>query len=424
MLQSHAERFTVVPRGVRVLFLLIGPVLLLAGASQPALAQPAQSPTYKVIHDFSGTGGDGATPYGGVTLDQFGSVYGTTNLGGRYGAGSVYQISRNGSSWAFNLLHSFTGGSDGSGPGFGDLAMRNDCALFGTTGGGGSFGTTFEVRPRANLCPGSGSAWQESVIHEFGSGQDGAQPIGGATIDTAGNLFGTTSLGGAYGNGAIYGITPSGAESVIYSFTGGTDGTNPVAGVSTDTDGNLYGTTSFGGAFGAGAVYELSPSGPGWSEKVLYSFQGGSDGQNPVGGVIVNPAGDLYGTTFDGGINGGATVYQLSPFGGRWTFTTLYSFSGGYGGPYNKLTLDDTGNLYGTTNGDGANGRGSVFKLAPSHGSWNFTDLYDFSGGSLIGGSDGGTPYGAVAVDSQGNIFGTAAIGGTKNQGVVFEITP
>lgn len=128
--------------------------------------------------------------------------------------------------------------------------------------------------------------------------------------------------------------------------------------------------------------------------------------------------GNVYGTTFDGGDNGGGTVYELSPSGEGWAFTVLYSFTGGYGGPYNKLTLAN-GNIYGLTEGEGANGFGSAFKLTPGKGGWTFTDLYDF-----IGGSEGAEPYGSVAVDSAGNVFGTTNEGGSTNQGVVFEITP
>lgn len=143
-----------------------------------------------------------------------------------------------------------------------------------------------------------------------------------------------------------------------------------------------------------------------------------TDSQNPVGGVVLDKAGNLYGGTFLGGINGGGTAYELSPSGGSWNLTTLYSFSTYYG-PYNKLTLDPQGNIYGTANGAGAHGLGSVFKLTPGQGSWTFTDLYDFPGGN-----DGSLPYGSVAVDSAGNVFGTAAVGGSKNQGVIFEIKP
>jgi uncharacterized repeat protein (TIGR03803 family) len=189
--------------------------------------------------------------------------------------------------------------------------------------------------------------------------------------------------------------------------------------VTLDAEGNIYGTTSFGGYYGVGAIYKLSPSGSRWTETVLYSFRNQNDGQNPLGGVILDQSGNLYGATFDGGANGGGTVYELSPSAGTWTLTVLYSFTGGYGGPYNKLTFDADGNLYGATNGEGANGYGMVFKLAPGNGDWKFADLYDFADGS-----DGGDPYGSLAIDTHGNIFGTTNLGGTDNQGVVFEITP
>jgi uncharacterized repeat protein (TIGR03803 family) len=264
--------------------------------------------------------------------------------------------------------------------------------------------------------------WNDTVLHRFGSGQDGSQPIGGVVLDAAGTVYGTLNLGGAHGNGAVFKATRSGQtwiETLLYSFTGGTDAVNPVAGVTLDPAGNLFGTTSFGGDNGVGAVYQLVHSEEGWRESVIYSFQGGSDGQNPVGGLILDQAGNLYGTTFDGGVNGGGTVYELSSTRQGWTLTTLYSFTGGYGGPYNDLTWDASGNLYGTANGDGAFGLGSVFKLTPGNTGWTMTDLHDFSGGN-----DGLLPYGAVAVDAHGNVFGTASVGGTDNQGVAWQITP
>lgn len=391
-----------------VYFALISTVVFLASVSPLAHSQ-----TYKVIHNFTNTGSDGATPYGGPVLDRLGNLYGTTYLGGTYGNGSVYRLSPKGSSWTYTSLYSFKGVPDGSGPAFGSLAIGEDRALFGTTEGGGYFGTTFVVC----ACPG-----REAVVHSFGMGTDGAQPIGGVVLDSLGNFYGTTSLGGTYGNGTVFEEKRSGlkwTESVIYSFTGGSDPINPAAGITLDAQGNLYGTASLGGANGDGAVYKLSRSSSGWSETVLYNFEGQSDGQNPVGGVVIDKAGNLHGTTFDGGINGGGTVYELSPSNGTWSFTVLYSFTGGYGGPYNKLTLDGKGNIYGFTNGEGAFGLGSVFKLTPTKGGWTYTDLYDF-----VGGSEGGQPYGSVAVDDNGNVFGTAVVGGSDNQGVVFEITP
>jgi uncharacterized repeat protein (TIGR03803 family) len=405
MLQDQADSFSLARRTTVAFF---ASLLFLFSA----LSQPAHSQTYKVIYNFTRQGSDGATPYGGPTLDRLGNLYGTTNLGGTYGSGSVYRLSPTGSSWTYTSLYSFRGVTDGAGPGYGTLAIGADRALFGTTEAGGNFGTAFAIC----ACPG-----REIQIHSFGSTTDGAEPMSGVVLDSSGNFYGATLLGGAYGNGAVYEAKRSGntwTESVIYSFTGGSDAINPVATVSLDAQGNLYGTAPAGGAFGNGAVYKLTHATSGWTESVLYSFQGTNDGANPVGGVVVDAAGNLYGTTFDGGINGGGVIYKLSPSSTGWKFTALYSFVGGYGGPYNKLTFSN-GSLYGFTNSEGAYGLGSIFKLTPGNGTWTLTDLYDFPGGS-----EGGLPYGSVAVDSAGNVFGTAVIGGTDNQGVIFEITP
>jgi uncharacterized repeat protein (TIGR03803 family) len=407
MLQPKADRHDSVRCVITLPFALIVVLSFLAAASQLA-----QSQTYKVIYNFTGIGSDGANPYGGPILDQSRNLYGATNLGGSDGSGSVYKLSPNGSSWTYTSLYSLKGGRDGAGPAFGSLVMGAGGMLFGTTEGGGNFGTAFTV------CACGG---KEMVLHRFGVGADGAQPIGGLVSDSAGNLYGTTSLGGSTGNGTVFQEKRAGdtwISRVIYSFAGGTDAASPPAGVTLDAHGNLYGTSSFGGANGVGAIYKISRSGSGWTETVLYDFQGLNDGDFPVGGLVIDQAGNLYGTTFDGGINGGGIVYEFSPSGNGWTFTTLHSFSGSFGGPYNKLTLAN-GNIYGFTNSDGASGLGSVFKLTPSNDGWTFTDLYDF-----VGGNDGGQPYGSVAVDGKGNVFGTAVIGGTQNQGIVFEITP
>lgn len=415
MPHSSAGRFAKGPRTCFLLVASVGAIFLITIASQPAHAQ-----TYNVIYNFPGDTG-GATPYAGPTLDAFGNLYGTTYLGGATGNGSVYRLTFNGSSWVYTTLYSFLGVPDGSGPAFGSVAIGSDGRLYGTTESGGVFGTLWTAQPAAT-CSSTSCLWRDTVLHRFGSGQDGSQPIGGLVLDAAGNVYGTLNLGGANANGAVFEATRTGLiwnERLLYSFTGGTDAVNPVAGVALDPAGNLYGTTSFGGANGVGAVYQLVKSQEGFRESVIYNFQGASDGQNPVGGVILDQAGNLYGTTFDGGDNGGGTVYELMPSRQGWTFTTLYSFSGGFGGPYNDLTWDANGNLYGITNGDGAFGLGSVFKLTPGNGGWTLTDLHDFAGGN-----DGASPYGRVAVDSHGNVFGTAAVGGSDNQGVAFEITP
>lgn len=406
MLPVQADHFAATKRFLGFFFSLIAAFFFLASSSQLAASQ-----TYTIIHNFTGQNGDGANPYAGPTLDSSGNLYGTTYTGGTFGAGSVYELSPSGSSWNYSTLYSFTGESDGDGPAFGSLAIYNG-DLFGTTEGGGYLGVAFKVGQTE-------TGWHEAVVHSFGMGTDGNEPIGGVVFDNAGNFYGTTLLGGAYGNGTVYQVTRAGVERVIYSFTGGHDAVNPAAAVTLDTEGNIYGTTSFGGAYNSGAIYELSPSGSRWTETVLYSFQGRKDGQNPVGGLILDKAGNLYGGTFDGGIKGGGTVYELSPSSGGWILTVLCSFSGGYGGPYNKLTFDTKGNLYGSLNGESANGMGSVFRLTPGNGGWAYRDLHDFTGGS----DDGSLPYGQLAIDAHGNIFGTTNAGGSDNQGVLFEIT-
>jgi len=251
MLQREADcrlavRATVVP------FTLIAVFFFLATVSQPA-----QSQSYKVIYNFTGIGTDGANPYAGPVLLN-GNLYGTTYLGGSYGNGTVYRLSPSGSSWKHTSLYSFNGPPDGAGPGFGSLAIGPDGALFGTTEGGGYFGTDFEI------CSCKG---KEVQIHQFGRGTDGAQPLGGVVLDSAGNFYGTANLGGTLGDGTVFEEKKSGnkwTEITLYNFTGGNDGINPEAGVTLDAHGNLYGTTSFGGAHGVGVVYKLSPHGSGW----------------------------------------------------------------------------------------------------------------------------------------------------------------
>ena len=414
MLHSQPGRIAKAGPAAQALYTIIAVFLLTAG-----LVLPAESQTYGVIHNFAGT--DGSDPFAGPTLDQYGHIYGTTNSGGTYGSGIAYKLALRNGNWMLTPLFSFAGGPSGAGPGFGALVIGSDNKLYGTAEGGGVSGIAYNLGPQPAVCPSVFCPWREIVLHIFGRDQDGAQPLGGLAFDSAGNLYGTTSEGGTSNNGAVVQITGSGqnwSESVIYSFAGGTDAANPVAGPTVDASGNIYGTSPFGGANGNGAVYKLTRSGSGWTESVIYSFQGGNDGQSPTGGVIVDAAGNVYGGTFFGGANGGGTVYKLSPSGGGYTLTTLYSFSG-FGGPYNKLAFGPNGVLYGATNADGANSKGSVFKLTPSGGNWTFTNLYDFTGGN-----DGGTPYGGVAVDSSGNVFGTASIGGTNNDGTVWEITP
>jgi uncharacterized repeat protein (TIGR03803 family) len=263
------------------------------------------------------------------------------------------------------------------------------------------------------------------VLYSFTGGADGGYPgYGDVVFDQAGNLYGTTSLGGVNGFGTVFKLTPSGGgwtESVLYSFAGGNDGAFPYSGVTFDKVGNLYGTTTSGGANGGGTVYQLTPSEIGWTETVLWNFQAASDGSYPVGGVIFDQAGNLYGTTANGGPSSGGTVYELTPSGGNWVFTLLYSFSG-YAGPFGGLAMDAAGSLYGTTYQDGTYHLGSAFKLTLSGGSWIYTDLHDFDTGGIY-------PIGSVVLDAGGNLYGTASAGGSQGCGgngcgVVWEITP
>jgi len=211
----------------------------------------------------------------------------------------------------------------------------------------------------------------------------------------------------------------------VYSFTGQSgDGASPFAAITVGPGGVLYGTTGYGGIFGAGTVYQLTPNGGGWTEAVLYSFTGGADGAYPQSGVILGPGGVLYGTTSAGGSAGMGTVYQLTPgAGGAWTETVLHSFSGSDGGyPYATPTLASSGALYGSTELGGAMGYGAVFALMPPTapgGAWTETLLYNFAGGA-----DGSFPYAGLAVDSKGNLYGTTIFGGASQKGTVFKLTP
>jgi uncharacterized repeat protein (TIGR03803 family) len=346
-------------------------------------AQPAQGQTYKVIYNFTG-GQDGALPFAGLTPDGRGNFYGTTAIGGRWGEGNVFKLVHQGTDWAFSQVYSFQGGNDGAVP-YAGVIPGADGVLYGTnsqgggTCGGGGCGTVFSLRPPATACKTAPCEWAETVLHRF-DGADGASPLlGNLVFDDAGNLYGTTQAGGhsgcGNGCGLVYQLTLSSGgwtENVLYGFTGADDGGTPWGGVIFDKAGKLYGTTSLGGT-GGGVVFQLADSGYGWTEKVLYDFAR-SDGYSPIGGLILDQSGVLYGTTSIGGRDSGGTVFMLSPSNGHWTFNLLYSFSltQNYGtspGPYGSLVMDTAGNLYGTTFSDGLYGHGNVFKLTPANGS-------------------------------------------------------
>jgi uncharacterized repeat protein (TIGR03803 family) len=253
-------------------------------------------------------------------------------------------------------------------------------------------------------------AGHETVLCSFTDGTDGGLPRAGVIWDSAGNLYGTTSAGGTSDRGVLYKVDKTGKETVLHSFTGQADGDYPFTGVIRDPAGNLYGTTSDGGSYNGGQVYKVSANG---QKTALYSFTGGADGGYPDAGVIRDPAGNVYGTTDIGGTFNNGVVYKVNMAGQE---TVLYSFTGGVDGAFaSGVIRDSAGNLYGTTSAGGASGAGVVFKVdATGHE----TVLYSFTGGV-----DGAGPWGVIR-DSKGNLYGTTYSGGTKNSGVVFEVKP
>ena len=346
-------------------------VLALAAAATPR----AEAQTFSVIHNFTG-GNDGGNPPAGFTIDAAGNLYGTTNAGGAYGAGTIFKVTGTGKEI---VLHSFTGGADGASP---EASLLMDAAgnLDGTTvsGGASGAGTVFKVA-------GNG---KETVLYSFAGKTDGATPEAALVMDAAGNLYGTTSAGGSNGNGTVFSLAPKKtggrwSEKVLYSFEKGTDGTIPVAGVSFDVTGNLYGTTSAGGTYAYGTVFRLKASKSGWTESILHNFQNNSDGAVPYAGLIFDKLGNLFGAATEGGTGGGGTVFELSPSKSRWKFTVRYNLPGwGISGTFRNLVLDASGNIYATTHCDGANNAGTVYKVTHSGVTWTYTSLYVFTGGS------------------------------------------
>jgi uncharacterized repeat protein (TIGR03803 family) len=337
-------------------------------------------------------------------------------------------------------LYAFKGGpgSDGRNP-YASLIADSNGNLYGTTynGGASNAGTAFELTPPAI----TGGAWTETVLHAFTGGSDGRYPQGSLILDNKGNLYGTTTEGGASNVGTVFELRPpattGGAwtETVLYaftgdSFTGGSDGAVPRTGLIADSNGNLHGTTALGGASNAGTVFELTPpaiTGGAWTETVLHAFTGGSDGRYPgEGNLILDNKGNLYGTTFFGGASNIGTVFELmrpAIAGGAWTEAVLYAFTGGSNGSYpSGLIADSNGNLYGTTEGGGASDAGTVFELmrpAIAGGAWTETVRHAFTGGS-----DGAGPDAGLIADSKGTLFGTTLAGGASNVGTIFLLTP
>ena len=403
--------------------------------------QSAQAQTFDVLFNFQAQ--TGFYPTGGVSIDQAGNLYGTTEYGGPgsscfLGCGTAFKLSRHGSNWIFTPLHNFMGNSDGGNP-TARMVIGPDGSLYGTTSMGGlsgclgsGCGTVFNLRPSQHAPDNILGGWSETVLYSFAGGNDGGVPESGDLVfDLAGNVYGTTYTGGGSqcleDCGTVYKLTPSNGnwtEDILHVFGQSGDGDEPYAGVIFDRAGNLYGTTASGGAHRQGAVYRLLRSGSSWTEQLLYSFQGGSDGAYPFAGVILDPAGNIYGNTCCNGSNASGTAFELTA--GTWAFNLIYSFGApGTGqGPNGGFVMDASGTIYGTASSGGAYGFGAVFKLTPNGAGWTYTSLHDFCAGGYPPCSDGYTPTGNLALDSAGNLYGTTSNGGVAGGGVVWKTTP
>ena len=403
------------------------------------LSLPAEAQTITTLHGFSGMP-DGATPVGGLTMDAAGNLYGTTEYGGAEGWGMVFKLVHTGGTWIMRPLYSFPsihhqGADDGAAPTAG-VTIGPDGNLYGTdSAGSGSstYGTVFKLSPPASVCRGTMCPWTETILYRFTGGSDGGVPSGPVIFDSAGNLYGVAQTGGVTcGQGGTCGVafrlTRSGSswtESVLHAFSGSPDGAFPTSSLVFDRAGNLYGATASGGSANDGTVFQLSPSGSGWTENIIHNFDYFDDGGGPDGGIIFDSAGNLFGTTAFAPLGTG-TVFELTPSGGQWSFSQLYALTSGQSGlpgPLGPLVMDAAGSLYGMTF-EGGSGNclyscGTVFKLSPSAGTWVYTLLHEFTGGT-----DGGLPYDGVILDRNGNLYGTASMGGARGQGTVFEITP
>ncbi len=387
------------------------------------------APTPSVLHSFGVHLQGGSDLYAGLILDASGNAYGAAESGGTYGYGVVFELSPDGAGeWAERVLYDFKGspGDDGATP-HATLVFDRAGNLYGTTVSGGvsgNFGIVFKLTPTSQ------GQWTETVLHRFTGGTDGATPYAGVILDAAGNVYGATDAGGAAGDGTVYKLTPSDSspwvETVLHSFTGKPDGAGPFAAPLLDAAGNLYGTTYRGGERNDGTVYKLAPQPDGsWAETVLYSFKGGSDGVNPGAPLIADRSGNLYGTTAVGGSAGCGIAFKLTA-ASDWAETVLHTFLGitdDDGENPNGLTFGPRGVLYGTTVGGGTDNPGTIFRLTPSEsGGWTETVLYNFTAGLT-----GAYPSVGLTLGPNGGLYGTTLWGGPAGDtvgGVAFEFNP
>lgn len=409
-----------------------------------SLAVSSQAQTVSTVASFSGS--NGTNPPSTLIFDGTGHLYGTTEGGGTgtgcgtgsAGCGVVFKATRTvAGTWNVTVIHSFSGGRDGSQPRAG---LVEDAAgnLYGTTYYGGvetGCGTGNGCGVVFKLSIGPSGGWKETVLHLFTGGADGSDPNGNLIVDAAGNLYGVTNTGGnlsdcgGTGCGVVFRVSPGSnggwIETPIYTFNGTTDGSYPTGALTMDSAGNLYGCATFGGPGGYGSAFELSPSSGGtYTFNILHSFTSNPDGRSPQGSMIFDPSGNLYGMTALGG-NGPGTVFELSPSsGGTWTETILYNFGQPPDAedPMGGLVFDASGNLWGATPGGGTSGHeyGTVFEMMPqSSGTWKEKVVHAFA---TI--PDGHYPYAGLVLDGAGNLYGTTAFGGASNDGAIYKVVP
>src|SRR5258708_27569752 len=424
---------------LRLLFPIVV-IALIIGIDSLALSQ-----SEAVLHNFT-VMPDGKSPQASLIADTSGNLYGVTQGGGTYGYGVVFKLSLSGGKWIQSLLYHFTGTSDGAFPSS-TLIFDKAGNLYGEAYGGlttcyEGCGVVYRLSPNAD------GSWTQAVIYNFVGGTDSSIAYGSLIFDGVGNLYGVGN-GGASNQGTVFALTPrtqgQWTETILYNFTGLADGGGPDGALVFDTAGNLYGTTSYGGDpncdtsnnnEGCGIVFKLTNNGSGnWIESTLLQFEW-LNGAYPVGNLVIDSTGNLYGLTFQGpgGYCSCGTFFRLSPnVDGGWTYSLLYTFAGGPDAEYvnGGLIEDSQGNFYGTSYNGGltsaGGGVGTVFEISPSSAkTWKEKVLYRFTKDGFVGQN----PSAGVIVDSLGSLYGTAPSGGVDCLdsvgcgGTVFELSP
>jgi uncharacterized repeat protein (TIGR03803 family) len=392
------------------------------------LPSAASAQTTTTLLNFSSKGG--IEPYARMILDSAGNLYGDTTTGGKpsasdpYPSGAVFELSPASKSWTETVLYTFLGGTDGGEP-TGALLADSKGDLFGTTflGGAQGDGTVFELKLK-------GTKWKKTTLFSF-TGSNGSQPFAGLVANKAGDLFGVTTTGGQFNQGAVFEIqAKTFAESVVYSFVG-PEGSTPNGGLVIDGNGNLFGTASTNTVSPyAGSVFELSPPASGqslWTFTQLHAFTGGADGGSPQGAMVEDASGNLYGASFGGTGMGNGTLFELSPSAGSptgYSYQVIFTFSGSAGSnPFGDVALDASGNLWGSLlNSNDVNSSGGLFVVSPpvgGSGSWTQSASYLFNGTA-----GGYSPYAGLTLDGKGNAYGANFSGGKSGVGAAFKFVP